>query len=355
MALAENYAQNEPPTDTVLTHTKEHCLMGIRGTVRRSTDGHFAHCNIDTDVIVWEPDANGERTAIRRHLWLMRMADPLRKPPELYTLIENFCMGTRRLELFGKANNARRGWLTVGSDSLPEHAADSDASTSTAQAYDKATFDTYFAQELASKSANLVPTTTEVDALRPRSPGGPHRNAASAGGPAGSGIKSNPQGIGRHSNRAATPSASQQLEFERLQQQFQQSVYMRTQMELQERHRMEMMQQQSMMMAQQQQQQAMMMAAMGMGMNMPMGMGQPSMQMPMGMGFDQFGMGMGMHGMANMPMMPQNMDAFGNQAGQQHQPLGFASPPQQQQPNQQFQGNAGFNMQNMPHNQYGQQ
>lgn len=33
---------------------KEHCLMGIRGTVRRSTDSRFVHCNVDTDVMVWE-------------------------------------------------------------------------------------------------------------------------------------------------------------------------------------------------------------------------------------------------------------------------------------------------------------
>jgi len=37
---------------------KEHCLMGIRGTVRRSTDTRFVHCNIDTDVMVWE-DSGG--------------------------------------------------------------------------------------------------------------------------------------------------------------------------------------------------------------------------------------------------------------------------------------------------------
>jgi hypothetical protein len=30
--------------------------MGIKGTVRRSTDGHFIHCNIDTDVIVAEEE-----------------------------------------------------------------------------------------------------------------------------------------------------------------------------------------------------------------------------------------------------------------------------------------------------------
>jgi N6-adenosine-specific RNA methylase IME4 len=33
--------------------SKEHCLMGIRGTVRRSTDTRFVHCNVDTDVLVW--------------------------------------------------------------------------------------------------------------------------------------------------------------------------------------------------------------------------------------------------------------------------------------------------------------
>jgi N6-adenosine-specific RNA methylase IME4 len=33
---------------------KEHCLMGIRGTVRRSTDTRFVHCNVDTDVMIWE-------------------------------------------------------------------------------------------------------------------------------------------------------------------------------------------------------------------------------------------------------------------------------------------------------------
>lgn len=33
--------------------------MGMRGTVRRSTDPWFVHCNVDTDVMVWEGDANG--------------------------------------------------------------------------------------------------------------------------------------------------------------------------------------------------------------------------------------------------------------------------------------------------------
>ena len=38
----------------ILQNTKEHCLMGIKGTVRRNQDGHFIHANIDLDVIVTE-------------------------------------------------------------------------------------------------------------------------------------------------------------------------------------------------------------------------------------------------------------------------------------------------------------
>jgi mRNA (2'-O-methyladenosine-N6-)-methyltransferase len=36
------------PTTSLLTRTKQHCLIGIRGTVRRSTDSWFVHCNVGT-------------------------------------------------------------------------------------------------------------------------------------------------------------------------------------------------------------------------------------------------------------------------------------------------------------------
>lgn len=49
--------------DGLFASQKEHCLMGIRGTVRRSTDAYFVHCNVDTDVIVWEPDGECEYRA----------------------------------------------------------------------------------------------------------------------------------------------------------------------------------------------------------------------------------------------------------------------------------------------------
>lgn len=31
----------------------------------------------------------------------------------MYTLIENFCLGLRRLELFGRARSLRRGWVSA--------------------------------------------------------------------------------------------------------------------------------------------------------------------------------------------------------------------------------------------------
>ncbi len=39
--------------------------------------------------------------------------DPTLKPPETYTLIENFCLGLRRLEIFGRARTLRKGWISA--------------------------------------------------------------------------------------------------------------------------------------------------------------------------------------------------------------------------------------------------
>lgn len=36
----------------------------------------------------------------------------------MYQLIENFCLGTRRLEIFGRYHSLRRGWVTVTADEL---------------------------------------------------------------------------------------------------------------------------------------------------------------------------------------------------------------------------------------------
>lgn len=66
----------------VLQRTKEHCLMGIKGTVRRSTDGDFIHANVDIDLIISEEPDYGS----------------IEKPVEIFHIIEHFCLGRRRYE-----------------------------------------------------------------------------------------------------------------------------------------------------------------------------------------------------------------------------------------------------------------
>ena len=51
--------------------------MGIKGTVRRTTDGHLIHANIDTDIIISEEPPTGST----------------KKPEELYQVIERFAQG----------------------------------------------------------------------------------------------------------------------------------------------------------------------------------------------------------------------------------------------------------------------
>ncbi|CED85413.1 Predicted N6-adenine methylase involved in transcription regulation [Phaffia rhodozyma] len=133
---------HDPPTSSIFVNTKEHILMGIKGTVRRATDGWYVHTNVDTDVIVWEPLQVNSST----------------KPPEIHTLVENFCMGTRRLDLFGTESQARPGWVVAGFDTP--------GIEKTISAFDRETWET--AAKIDGKF--VVPTTAEVENLRPKSP-----------------------------------------------------------------------------------------------------------------------------------------------------------------------------------------
>ncbi|KAG6890209.1 hypothetical protein C0995_010220 [Termitomyces sp. Mi166 len=153
----------DPPTTSLLTRTKQHCLIGIRGTVRRSTDSWFVHCNVDTDVIFWPGDP----------------MDPTRKPPEMYTLVENFCLGLRRLEIFGRPSSLRRGWVTVMADDQYErlptggdargtiHVDGEDGGLATK--WDRESWEEVI-KERSNGGKTVVPMTPEIDALRPKSP-----------------------------------------------------------------------------------------------------------------------------------------------------------------------------------------
>ena len=53
-ALTKHEDKNE-----IFKKITEHCLVGLKGDVRRASDEHFIHANIDTDVIVDEEPPMG--------------------------------------------------------------------------------------------------------------------------------------------------------------------------------------------------------------------------------------------------------------------------------------------------------
>lgn len=61
--------------DRVCKRVKQHCLVGIKGTVRRVDDTHFIHTNIDTDVIIDDQ---------KSPFWSTE------KPNEIFDIIERF-------------------------------------------------------------------------------------------------------------------------------------------------------------------------------------------------------------------------------------------------------------------------
>ncbi|KAL5717248.1 mRNA (2'-O-methyladenosine-N(6)-)-methyltransferase [Ranunculus cassubicifolius] len=82
-----------------LNHTKEHCLVGIKGNPE-------VNRNIDTDVIVSE------------------VRETSRKPDEMYALLERISPRTRKLELFARMHNAHPGWISLGNQLKGVHLVD---------------------------------------------------------------------------------------------------------------------------------------------------------------------------------------------------------------------------------------
>ena len=85
--------------DQVLHTSIEHCLVGMKGNLKRSTDTHAVLANIECDVIIAEEPEDPSDTS---------------KPEAIFQLIEHFSVGTRRVQLFG--SNLRPGWVTIGPD-----------------------------------------------------------------------------------------------------------------------------------------------------------------------------------------------------------------------------------------------
>ncbi|KAK9059794.1 hypothetical protein SSX86_020498 [Deinandra increscens subsp. villosa] len=138
---------------TLFQRSKEHCLMGIKGTVRRSTDGHIIHANIDTDVIIAEEPPYGSTA----------------KPEDMYRIIEHFSLGRRRLELFGEDHNIRTGWLTVGKD-LSSSNFNSEGYVNNFADKDGKVWQGGGGRNPPPEAGHLVLTTPDIEALRPKSP-----------------------------------------------------------------------------------------------------------------------------------------------------------------------------------------
>lgn len=137
---------------SIIQRTKEHCLVGVKGTVKRSVDTHFIHANCDVDLIMEEEKSFGST----------------HKPIELYETIEHFCLGRRRLELFGRDRNLRDGWLTLGTGLTNDN-------------WDKETYFKWFEGESQwpeakdYKGGKLLGSVAEIETLRPKSPVRPGR------------------------------------------------------------------------------------------------------------------------------------------------------------------------------------
>ena len=77
-----------------LNHSKEHCLVGVKGNCQVNT-------NIDCDVIVSE------------------VRETSRKPDEIYSIIERISPGGKKVELFARPHNRWPGWISLGNQ-LPD-------------------------------------------------------------------------------------------------------------------------------------------------------------------------------------------------------------------------------------------
>jgi hypothetical protein len=117
----------------------------------------------------------------------------------MYTLIENFCLGLRRLEVFGRPSSLRRGWVTILGPGQEEvlHAKEDGVvyvegeEGGRASVWVQETWEEGI-KELSGGGKPVVPMTAEIDALRPKSPFRPGQNTNAGAGGAGSG----PGGVG---------------------------------------------------------------------------------------------------------------------------------------------------------------
>lgn len=145
---SDYYVGDEP--DSLFSKQQWHCWMCITGTVRRSTDNHLIHCNVDTDLQIESP-----------------LSKPNAVPDSIYKVAENFSNSSRRLHIVPSKTGynipvrLRPGWVIMSPDSLLDNF--------TPAAYEKELRSKLKVQS-GSTGQYLVPQSEEIEDLRPKSP-----------------------------------------------------------------------------------------------------------------------------------------------------------------------------------------
>lgn len=139
----------------LLQRQQWHCWMCITGTVRRLTDNHLIHCNVDTDLQIQTPQSVHE--------------GPSAVPDAMYKIAENFSNTNRRLHIipsrigYNVPVRPRKGWVIM----LPDIILDNfDPSTFQKELYEKSKVN--YAK--SNQPQFLVPQSAEIEELRPKSP-----------------------------------------------------------------------------------------------------------------------------------------------------------------------------------------
>lgn len=139
------YYPNKTSTDeeSLFEKMQWHCWMCITGTVRRSTDGHLIHCNVDTDLSIENEEDNNKNLVVPNHI---------------YKVAENFSSANRRLHIipsrsgFNNPVKPRRGWVIMSPDIIIDN------------------FEPQRYKNEITEIGTNVPQDPEIESLRPKSP-----------------------------------------------------------------------------------------------------------------------------------------------------------------------------------------
>lgn len=149
--------------ESLLCRKQWHCWMCITGTVRRSTDNDLIHCNVDTDLQI-------ERKQVKQEI----SRDAV--PETFYKVAENFSNSNRRLHIipcnsgYQHPVRCRPGWVVMLPDIMLDNfdpaAYEKELHSKSFIKYKNVTVNGHLKQ----MAQYLVAQTSEIEALRPKSP-----------------------------------------------------------------------------------------------------------------------------------------------------------------------------------------